>query len=403
VTVVVTPRAGGIHIDARVDKVAALIAWEANLLFLHPHDVVDATVGALRLSADVDLEYDAAAKGLKPILRAHDLHVEDLQLDSAALGRSALADGLENAVSGAAEGLIQGFGDPILDVIQSRVVERMTLTLQRLALPEHVDLPFFNAAVDVAATIDGASFGASGLGLVLGAKVAPPAGTTVFPAALGTLTHPSGAPAFDETQLFSASIAVDFINQSIYALWAQGLLKRKLSGPINQFGLATGDIYGEPILPPVLLPSPDGRRFLLHVGELRVETVYHSPTQGDARVRVAISLVTGGDVILREDGSTIDVKPSHDPANTHLATELLAVEEGRAAAGEELAMVLAQFTGYIETVIAEEPQIPPIAIPRLDLAKLTPGFAGRVGHAVGGPRLDVSGARVGLAGRLVAD
>jgi hypothetical protein len=404
VTVVVTPRAGGVHLEATMSSVSSLVSWEASVVGLDIlHDQIDASIGKVKVSADVDLAYDAATKGIRPTLGAHDIRVENVELDSAALGRIpfGLADGLEDAIASGAEALINRFADPLLDLVKDRVLPKLSVSLDQFKLPSRLDVPYLGGSVDIAQSFDGAAFQGNGLSVSLGAGVfAPPQVNGL--AAPGWFSRPSGAASFDSAKAFGASLSLDYVNQALFAVWKQGLLNRKLSGPVSQFGISTEDIFSNAKLPPIVLPAPDGSGVYLNVGELELTTVFHSTTAGDAKVKLAVTLLAGAKIALTNGGETLEIKPSGDETQTKFVAELVGVAEGKKEAATELAGILSLFTPYLETVIAHDLDLPPIAIPAIDLGIVSPAFAGRMGRFDGAIKFDAAASRVALEGKVVA-
>jgi hypothetical protein len=140
---------------------------------------------------------------------------------------------------------------------------------------------------------------------------------------------------------------------------------------------------------------------MLHLGELELTGVYHSSV-GDAKVRLAVSLVAGADVQLAPGGETLTLTPNGDDANTQIAVELLEVIDGPAAAGQELQGLFALFIPTLPSLIAHSFPFPPVAVPALDLGIVTPGFTGRKGGFDGVLQFDPGSERIGVAGTLLA-
>ena len=81
---------------------------------------------------------------------------------------------------------------------------------------------------------------------------------------------------------------------------------------------------------------------------------------------------------------------------------VLRVGRGQEAAGAELAGLLGELTPFLESVVTHSLEIPPIAVPAVDLAKISPGFAGKNGRFDGVVRFDAKASRVALEGKVVA-
>jgi hypothetical protein len=403
VTVAVTPRAGGVHVEADIASVTTVVGWSVSVAGLGFGDEITASVAKVHAGADVDLRFDAGTRSIKARLGPSSVRVEGTQLDSAALSKIpfGLADGLQDAIAFAAEGLVNGLGAPLFDVVAAAVVPDIALSIEKLNLPKRIDLPLIGGSVDLAQSFEGASFDAAGAQISLAAAVSAPA-QAAGPAAPGFLTRPTGRATFDRQQPFAASVSVDYINQALFAVWKQGLLNRQVSGPIEQFGISTDAIVANAKLPPVVFPRADGTGLQVHLGEIELDTVFHMPNVGAAKVRMGVTLLAGAKISLTDGGATLTVKPTDDESTTKFVAELIGVPSGNQAAAEQLVGIVKLMTPVIEAIIAHDFVIPPIAIPQLDLGMITPGFAGRHARFDGALQFDAATSRVGVAGNVLA-
>jgi hypothetical protein len=403
VTVAVTPRAGGVHVEADIASAATVIGWEVGVAGLAFGDEITASVAKVHAGADVDLAYDAGTRSIRGRLGASSVRVEGTHLDSAALSRIpfGLADGLEDAISFAAEELINGLAAPLLDVIGAAVVPDIAFGIEKLNLPKKIDLPLLGGSVDLAQSFDGASFDAAGAQISLAAAVTAPAAETAATAP-GFLTRPTGRATFDRAQPYAASVSVDYVNQALFAVWKRGLLNRQVSGPISQFGISTDAIVSNAKLPPVVFPRADGSGLQLHLGEIELTTVFHTPNAGAAKVRMGVTLIAGAKIALTDGGATLTITPTDDESTTKFVAELIGVPSGNEAAAAELVGIVKLMTPVIEAIIAHDFVLPPIAIPQLDLGLITPGFAGRHGRFDGALEFDAATSRIGVDGSLIA-
>jgi hypothetical protein len=141
---------------------------------------------------------------------------------------------------------------------------------------------------------------------------------------------------------------------------------------------------------------------MAQLGDVHVTTTFHSTTAGDARVELAVTLIAGANINLAPDGTQLLLTPNKDDANTKFAVELIAVQQGKQEAGDEIEADLQMLAPAIVTFLAEYLELPPIAIPALDLGTVTPGFAGRTGRFQGALRFDADASRIGLDGEIIA-
>jgi hypothetical protein len=404
-TIRLSARDGGLRLEAIITSIDAKIDWHASApLGIHYDDSLDARVEKIHVSADVDLRYDAASKSIKATLGGHDLQVEGLDLDDVGLGRIpfGIGDGIEDAIAGGAEFLINNLADPLLDVVKDSVLPDLALSMNQFHLPASLDVPFLGGSVDLKEDFDGASFKALGSELSLAAGVLAPEGSKTIKNP-GWLTQPAGSPNWDQSKGFGVSLSLDYVNQAFYSVWSQGLLNREIVDHVEMLGIKTGPIVLDAKLPPVVRAAPEGDGLLLNIGELQLNTIYHSSQgNGDAKVRLAVSLVTKAKISMEDEGATLRVMPSGDETTTQLTAQLIGVESGNQAAADELQGVLALFTPYLQTLISNDIDLPPVAIPSVDLGIISPSFAGRDARFNGQLHFDNKANRIVLEGDLLA-
>lgn len=402
-TIRLSARDGGLRLEAIITNIASKIDWHATAFGIEHDDSLDARIGKIRVSADVNLAYDSNGKAIKATLGGHDLQVEGLDLDDVGLGRIpfGIGDGIEDAIAAGAEYLLNNLADPLLDIVKDSVLPDLSLSLNQFHLPPTLDVPFLGGQVDLKDDIDGASFKAAGSQLSIAAGILAPVGAKTIQNP-GWLTLPAGDANWDQSKGFGLSISLDFVNQAFYSVWSQGLINRQIVDHVSMLGIETGPIVLDAKLPPVVQAAPDGDGLFLNIGELQLETVYKSATQGEAKVRLAVSLRTKAKISMEDGGATLKVMPSGDESTTQLAAQLIAVEKGSQAAGDELAGVLNMFTPYLQTLISNDIDLPPVAIPSVDLGIISPSFSGRDARFNGALHFDSKANRIVLEGDLTA-
>jgi hypothetical protein len=94
--------------------------------------------------------------------------------------------------------------------------------------------------------------------------------------------------------------------------------------------------------------------------------------------------------------------PSGDETTTQLTAQLSGVESGNQAAADELQGVLTLFTPYLQTLISNDIDLPPVAIPSVDLGIISPSFSGREARFNGQHHFDNKANRIVLEGDLLA-
>lgn len=402
-TVRLSARDGGLHLEVDLNDIQSQMNWEAHApLGIEYDDTLDVMVGQVQLQADIDLAYNPTTKAISAQLGGHNVHLSGVDLDDEGLSRiPIIGGGLNDAISAGAEFLINHFGDDLLSSVQDQLLPKLSMSLDQFHLPQTLDVPFLGGQVDMKENIDGATFLASGSEVSIAAGVLAPTGSQTIPNP-GFLTLPAQGAAWDNSQEFGASLSLDFINQAFYSVWSQGLLNRKLIDGVNQLGISTGPIVSDLKLPPVIMASTDGQGLVINMGELELDTVYHSQSNGDAKVRMAVSLVTKANIAFTADGSALQITPGGDEQGTQLSARLIAVEDGKQAAADELSSMLNMFVPYLQTLIADDINLPPVAIPSVDLGLLSPEFSGRMGRFNGQLHFDSNASRIVLEGNLVA-
>jgi hypothetical protein len=403
IRVITTPRDRGVHLDVTITSVKSLLEWTAGVAGHDLRDQIEARIGKLQVSADVDLALDAATHKIAGTLAGHDLHVTDVDVDSAALSGVPLGLGepVEDAIGAGAKALLNHLADPLLDMVKGSVIPKLGIGLESFRFPNNLPIPFLGGSVDIKQELDGASFEPSGLVVSAGANVLAPVATANLPAP-GFFSIPSGRATFDDAKAFGASLSLDYVNQALFAVWKQGLLHRQVSGPVSVLGMSTDAIVADAKLPPVILPDPAGNGINLNVGELELDTVFHSASGTSAHVRIAVTLVAGAKVELVDGGEKLVVKPTGDAARTKVVAELIGVPSGDPAAADELQAIFTQFLPVAEAIVTTDLDLPPVAIPSIDLGIVSPGFAGKKGRFDGEIRFDGPAARINVEGQVLA-
>lgn len=403
-TIRLSARDGGLKLEAILTNINADIDWHANAPFgIEYNDSLNAHIERIRVTADVNLAYDPATKAIKATLGGHDLQISGLDVDDVGLSRVpfGIGDGIEDAVAGGAEYLLNNLADPLLDIVKDQILPDLSVSLNQFHLPPTIDVPFLGGQVDLKEDLDGANFKAAGSELSIAAAITAPKGAKVI-ANPGWLTHPASAANWDQSKSFGVSLSMDYVNQALYSVWSQGLINRQLIDHVEALGIKTGPIVADAKLPPVLLPAPDGDGVFINIGELQLETTFQSASAGEAKVRLAVSLVTKAKLIIQDGGASLKIMPAGDESSTVLSAQLIAVESGAQAAADELKGILDLFTPYLQTLISNDIDLPAIAIPTVDLGVISPSFSGRDGRFDGAIRFDPKASRILLEGDLVA-
>jgi hypothetical protein len=403
-TVRLSTRDGGFRLEAILSGISSQMDWNAHApLGISYNDSLTVLVDKVHVTADIDVVFDPATKALNATLGGHTIDVEGVDLDDVGLSRIpfGIGDDIDSAIAGGAQFLVNHFGDTLLDMVKDKIVPNISVSLNQFHLPPTIDVPFLGGQVDLKEDMDGATFLAGGAELSIAAGVLAPKGSKTIPNP-GWLTHPASSANWDPTKGFGVSLSMDYINQALYSVWSQGLLNRQLIDHVAMMGISTGPIVSDAKLPPVVLPAPDGSGVLLNLGELQLDTIYHSQSGDDAKVRLGVSLVTKAKISLEDGGATLKIMPSGDDTSTLLSAQLIAVEDGKQAAADELSSMLNLFTPYLQTLISNDIDLPPVAIPSVDLGILSPSFTGREGRFDGQISFDPKAERVVLEGDLSA-
>lgn len=344
----------------------------------------DLTIGAVQRPVRIDVEratvlaeselsIDAEAGALRAKIPSAETYLDGFRFFSNNAGFPCCVDAIVTGV------LRPKVEEAIREGIKEQVPNVLGLTLEGVGLPKEID---FSAAgitlkLGVESKLDGGFFDVQG-GFVTA--------STRFDGRFGIGSPGAKAPgwltlerAFDigaakRVSSFGVSIALDAVNQALFAAWGSGTLSYDAPAPFQAHLSAA--------LPPVLAITRSGA-LRLGVGEVELRRA-DSPAPFAAATMLQ-------DVVARMQGDALVLEPEGEPtiSITWLADDT--VGSGRnlvaIAAKEQVGKLLKPFR---------------LPVPRIALDRLGPDFAGR-SLALGSSSIavDEPTARFGMAGSLV--
>jgi hypothetical protein len=166
-----------------------------------------------------------------------------------------------------------------------------SLALGGLSVPATLDLaPALDATIELTQALDAVDFDDTGalVGLAVRARGSFADGD---PGAAAPGWLQLGGDSAGDYRLeppFGASLALDLVNQILFAVWGQGGLARDLAAPD---GLGLGDIRVTALATPVIEPEGDGGGVRILAGDLQVES-----TLDGAPVTIVCSLLVHADL-----------------------------------------------------------------------------------------------------------
>lgn len=228
-------------------------------------------------------------------------------------------------------------------------------------------------------------------------------------AGLSWATLPEGAPGADapgslvigsattttfSNDPFSVSVGFDTMNQAAFSVWGQNGLVRTVYPGKKYLLFRLDDVVATPALPPVLLPTADGR-VQVSLGDVVVTTALHT-LFFDGPVKVTIGALA--DVALDIDPSSGALRMTLSGAPTiHIdVNNLLGVIPDALLA--PLSDLLQKIAPTIVEKLVKPIEVP---LPRLPLSTVIHGQTGSIG--LGAPvtvAVDAAGKRVNVSGDL---
>ena len=195
----------------------------------------------------------------------------------------------------------------IRQAVETEAAKGITLALEDFGLPTQfdIDTDILSTSLDTQHVLDGGQFEADGAMVSVSASVYPseiPDGSPGEHAPGWLKMDSQPEPTTLATTPFGISVALDTINQALYAVWAQGSLD--LDVP-EVPGIE--ELHVRLDLPPVLMASPEGR-LGIHLGEAIATGVFSGN-----EVEIAVSFLDEAAFLLNHEDHTLAITPSDQP------------------------------------------------------------------------------------------
>ncbi|MCK6530760.1 hypothetical protein L6R50_25435 [Myxococcota bacterium] len=325
-TVDLDPKGGGyIQLSASVADLEIDFEADYSTFFCLVNGTAVGTMSADRV--DISARLNVAVSGGEVVASLSDVTATFVGFDISGDLASEIVSLFDDFIVGYAE-------DAVVDAIEAEVAPMLEDVFSDLALATTLDLagiPLSLEAVPHDARVD-----ETGLTLALESRVTGPS-SPGLPDLEGSLWREPAWPSYGSGDAFHLSIADNFINQVLTAVWRAGALEMDLAGgdlgldlgslgPL--LGLSELSIAVTPLLPPVLVPRDDGTtEYDLQVGEMKLDL------RGDpggvpsllAEIRVAlqapaaVTVADGGIAIAVGDPAVwLDVVGSDHPVDAEL-------------------------------------------------------------------------------------
>lgn len=352
-----TPRAGGVTAVVRLPDVRIRHKLSFSCAITTCTPTGTATADAIAVSLELDLSLDGDV--LHAASRDARIDIVNFQNDE---------DGvLASIAQSVVEFFVPDLERRIEQLLQPAVAEAasadLSLALGGLAVPVALDLaPALDARVEIEQRIDTVDFAADGalVGLAVRARADfepgdPGAG------APGWLRQGAGEGGYRLEPPFGASLALDLVNQILFAAWGQGGLARELPA-LADLGLGTLRVTA--LAQPIIEPEGDAGGVRVLLGDLQVES-----TLDGAPVTIVCSVLVHAELSIDDAADRAVLQLSDAP---RLYAELTQGPPGIAGTAltaivEELApAALAQLVGSIA-----------LPLPTLPLDPLAPSLAGK--------------------------
>ena len=296
-----TPRAGGLHAVVRLPDVRVRHKLTFNCAITTCTPTGTATADAIEVSVEIDLSLDGE------VLNAA---THDAQID--VVGFHNDEDGvLASIAQTVVEFFVPDLERRIEDLLRPAIADASradtSLALGGLSVPATIDLaPALDATIEVEQRLDTLTFADTGALVGLAARARgtfesgdPGAG------APGWLEQGGETGGYRVEPPFGASLALDLVNQILFAAWGQGGLSRELPALGD---LDLGTIAVTALAPPIIEPEGEAGGVRILAGDLRVVS-----TLDGAPIEIICSLVVHAELAMDAAGERAIVSLSEGP------------------------------------------------------------------------------------------
>lgn len=261
-----TPRAGGVLAVVRLPNVRVRHKLSFNCAITTCTPTGTATADAIEVSVAIDLSLDGE------VLHAasHDARID-------VVGFHNDEDGvLASVAQTVVEYFVPDLEGRIEDLLQPAVAEAasadLSVAVGGLSVPATIDLaPAIDAQIELTQALDAVDFDETGalIGLAVRARATFADGDPGAAAPGWLQLGGDGSGDYRLDPPFGASLALDLVNQILFAAWGQGGLSRELPA-LDDVGL--GSIRVTALAPPVIEPEGDAGGVRILAGDLQIES-----------------------------------------------------------------------------------------------------------------------------------
>lgn len=368
------PRTGGANVSASMGQVVVNGTLSVHELFVTVSHGVTMTADAARVAGALDLSVNRGSGAVGATMPSPSTSLAGFRYDSNNFGFPCCID---SAVTGFLRPRVEA---AFRNGVREKTSQAMELTLASLHLPSQVAVPLM-PPVALDARFDGGEFDTKGARLTSQVrfgkafdKAQPGAAAPGWIHLDGSLANPTFASPYGVT------VAIDAINQLLFASWGAGGLARDLAAP----NAPLADAHVSAALPPVVTPTPDGA-LTLGLGEITVKADLDGKpvTVAATVVQTVAPDVKGENLVLTPKGAPTVTITWFDAAGLPDAARTFVVS----AAQDELAQAMKPIA---------------IPLPKIAAGRVASAYAGKsfgLGDAASSVRADQ--ARVELRGKLV--
>jgi len=300
-----SPKATGAHINGGLASINIGLKFVLHLGGDYEADAVVA-VDTVGFDGDIDAHFDPAAHvpdlndpfgtnfTIEPGIDAS-MALPTISLGTIKITTNLKFNGIDDFLTWLANQMKNTIASVVAQGIQQNSANHFALALNEVGLPSSFDLNSFGlpAVLSITDVFDNAtSFDDQGATISVTTNLAWPSSPALGPnnpgpSAPGSLVVGSSPTTQFPQATIGVSLAFDVLNQALFAVWGQNGLVRTVL-PATNLGVFNLDpVVATPRLPPVMLPTTDGR-VTLALGDIEVTTALH--TFGfDGPVKVTLS------------------------------------------------------------------------------------------------------------------